>query len=229
MATMSEAIFLAMCKKCPSAAIVRAVDQQEGLFWHPSQNLELACLNFEAMLAELFLISKSLLPKEVQKAMQRFDEHHGHKLVDAEDSSCRSLRNQSQGILNLMSYINKRRRNMKDGSRMPDRVKRLIECSRQSPDSCSSNGRPSISPNKSAGREQSAPSSASKYDRANILAAFGQVPEDDQDCMIVEVANEDVNLEAIVDLEGDEAMIKDKIQGSSSAATIKDKIKAKCS
>ena len=83
--------FLAMCKKCPSAAIVRAVDQQEGLFWHPSQNLELACLNFEAMLAELFLISKSLLPKEVQKAMQRFDEHHGHKLVDAEDSSCRSL------------------------------------------------------------------------------------------------------------------------------------------
>ena len=45
----------------------------------------------------------------------------------------------------------------------------------------------------------------------------------------MEVANEDVNLEAIVDLEGDEAMIKDKIQGSSSAATIKDKIKAKCS
>ncbi|CAE7404183.1 unnamed protein product [Symbiodinium necroappetens] len=104
-----------------------------GIFWNPSQTVEHACLNFGAMLSELFLISKALMPRELQKELVRLDELHGSTLLDPVDTNTRSLQNQAQGVLNMMSFINTKRRNMKDGSRIPDGIKRLIECSCKSP------------------------------------------------------------------------------------------------
>ena len=128
MTSMAESIYLAMCNKCPSAR-----RPSSGIFWNPSQTVEHACLNFGAMLSELFLISKALMPRELQKELVRLDELHGSTLLDPVDTNTRSLQNQAQGVLNMMSFINTKRRNMKDGSRIPDGIKRLIECSCKSP------------------------------------------------------------------------------------------------
>ena len=128
-----------MCKACPAAAISQAIETKQGLFWYPEQNPELACVNFARMLRELFKLGKTLLPKDTQKAVERFSDLHCGKLLDDK----RTARNQAQGILNMMSFVNRKRRNLKDGSRMSETMLELIECSRVAPDSCSSSSIPS--------------------------------------------------------------------------------------
>ncbi|CAE7548960.1 unnamed protein product [Symbiodinium sp. CCMP2592] len=76
-----------MCKACPAAAIKQAIEANHGLFWYPEQNVELACCNFAGLLRELFKLGKTLLPKETQKEMERFNTLHCNKLLDDKRTS----------------------------------------------------------------------------------------------------------------------------------------------
>ena len=73
----------------------------------------------------------------------------------------------------MMAFINKKRRNVKDGFR----IRRLIECYRKSPETSVS--RTSLS-GRSVTSDQSA-ATGSKYDRASIMIAVGA----DKDCYMV--------------------------------------------
>ena len=45
----------------------------------------------------------------------------------------RAARSQAQGILNMLSFVNRKRRNINDRSRIPDTILELIEFSRAAP------------------------------------------------------------------------------------------------
>ena len=194
-----------MCKACPAAAISQAIETKHGLFWYPEQNPELACLNFAPMLRELFKLGKTLLPKETQKAVERFSDLHCGKLLDDK----RTARNQPQGILNMMSFVNRKRRNLKDGSRMSETMLALIECSRVAPDSCSSSSIPSR-------RTSLSPSARTLIKQStsdDILEAFGlkhQVNDSDDDVVVLEERQAQQKDNVVINLENDLVTTKTK-------------------
>ncbi|CAE7575830.1 unnamed protein product [Symbiodinium sp. CCMP2592] len=206
----SEEIFQAMCKACPAAAIKQAIEANHGLFWYPEQNVELACSNFAGLLKELFKLGKTLLPKETQKAMERFNTLHCSKLLDDK----RTPRNQGQGILNMMSLVNRKRRNLKDGSRMSETMVELIECSRTAPGSCSSASiqegrRASLSEGRRASLSPSTRTPKHGQTPDDILEAFGLKKVGDSDDDAVVVVEPQALKDEVVDLEKDLVTIKD--------------------
>ncbi|CAE7642778.1 unnamed protein product [Symbiodinium sp. CCMP2592] len=203
----SEEISQAMCKACPAAAIKQAIEANHGLFRYPEQNVELACCNFAGLLKELFKLGKTLLPKETRKAMERFNTLHCNKLLDDK----RTPRNQGQGILNMMSLVNRKRRNLKDGSRMSETMVELIECSRIAPGSCSSTSIQEGRRASSQGRRASlSPTGTPKHTPDDILEAFGlQKKVDDSDDDAVVVVEPQALKDEVVDLEKDLVTIKD--------------------
>ena len=170
---MAEEIFQALCSSCPAAAVKQAIDNGTGLFWYEGQNVELACENFSPLLKSLFSLGKQLLPREAQKAVARLDTLHCGKLLDGHE---RTVRNQTQGLLHVLAFINHRRRNMKDGSRIRDSIRELVNCSRDAPEACTART-PTPSRKLSLGTESSCSqiSPASKYDPDAVMKAFGGV------------------------------------------------------
>ncbi|CAE7489833.1 unnamed protein product, partial [Symbiodinium pilosum] len=77
-------------------------------------------------------VAKQLNPRDVQGALRRFNAAHAGKLFEehAEGGrSARSARAQVQGIINLIAFVNKRRRNWVDGSRARAGIGRLVRAS----------------------------------------------------------------------------------------------------
>ena len=95
-------------------------------------DLEEQCLVFEDLLRQLCQVAKQLNPRDVQGALRRFNAAHAGKLFEehAEGGrSARSARAQVQGIINLIAFVNKRRRNWVDGSRARAGIGRLVRAS----------------------------------------------------------------------------------------------------
>ena len=133
MANIEDAIFRAVVDYTPKVCVERALQNGDGLYHNDKfVDLEEQCLVFEDMLRELFKIAKQLNPREVQGALRRFNAVHLGKLFEehAEGGrSARSVRVQAQGIINLIAYVNKRRRNWVDGSRARAGIGRLVRAS----------------------------------------------------------------------------------------------------
>ncbi|CAE7492674.1 unnamed protein product, partial [Symbiodinium pilosum] len=131
--TMEDAIFRAVVDYTPKVCVERALQNGDGLYRNEKfVDLEEQCLVFEDLLRQLFHIAKQLNPRDVQGALRRFNAVHVGKLFEEHaegGQSARSVRVQAQGIISLIAYVNKRRRNWVDGSRARAGIGRLVRAS----------------------------------------------------------------------------------------------------
>ena len=128
---MEDAIFVV--DYTPKVCVERALQNADGLYHNEKfVDLEEQRLVFEDLLRQLFQIAKQLNPRDAQGALRRFNAAHVGKLFEehAEGGrSARSARVQAQGIINLIAYVNKRRRDCVDGSRARAGIGRLVRAS----------------------------------------------------------------------------------------------------
>lgn len=123
-------LYHALCDHLDPRVLKKATEDKSedaGMFHWPNMNMEAACELHEELLKACFRVGKQLLPKEVQSAMHRFNSMHNDRLFFGD--STRGVRQQAQGIANLMSYVNTKRRNTADGSRTKSFMNRLVEAS----------------------------------------------------------------------------------------------------
>ena len=149
-----QRMFHILCDKTNPQCLKRAQDAEtpQGLFHYSPQEMETACELHVNLLEALFREEgKQLVPREVQRALGRFNLLHGGKLfVSDSTSSSRpsslqagtgtsprsttsnsnaSLRVQAQGLINMLSYVNKKRRNSTTGTRASKELQRLMSAS----------------------------------------------------------------------------------------------------
>ena len=196
MANIEDTIFRAVVDYTPKVCVERALQNGDGLYHNDKfVDLEEQCLVFEDMLRELFKIAKQLNPREVQGALRRFNAVHLGKLFEehAEGGrSARSVRVQAQGIINLIAYVNKRRRNWVDGSRARAGIGRLVRASAEAIEQPAAVRRRSKTPPSSTEKAQ-----ACGYKHDSMVRALMTEQKDLEVLQVVPVAAQNAPIEVL--------------------------------
>ena len=198
---MEDAIFRAVVDYTPKVCVERPLQNGDGLYRNEKFiDLEEQCLVFEDLLRELFQIAKQLNPRDAQGALRRFNAARLGKLFEehAEGGrSARSARVQAQGIINLIAYVNKRRRNWVDGSRARAGIGRLVRASAEAIEPAAVRRRsktpPSRTPPSSRGSEKA---QACSYRHDSMVRALSLTEQ--KDFQVLPVAAQDAPDRSVV-------------------------------
>ncbi|CAE7362631.1 unnamed protein product [Symbiodinium sp. CCMP2592] len=194
MTSTGEKVYHAMCNTLDPMFLKQVMDQnpdmeQRGLFGWSGMQMDGVCELRKEFLKQLFKISKQIVPADLKHALVRLDNFHANRLLRSAPNGWRTLRQEAQGITNMMSHVvNRKRRNSVDCSRLPAWMEELVQQSSGSP----SRPEPSTAP--APCKKASMISDKGDLSKESILAAFGfdesQIVAIDGD-NIVEVSSED--------------------------------------
>eukprot|EP00439_Symbiodinium_sp_Y106_P030289 s8132_g3.t1 len=179
MTSTGDKVYYAECASFDPLLVKQVMDQDpeasdhRGLFGWAGVQMDGVCELHLKFLKELFKISKQINPGDLKHALERLDNFHANKLL--RPAGIRSCRQEAQGITNMMSHVNRKRRNSIDCSRQPPWMQELIHESSGSPSSSSAKRTAQISRDK--GKDVDLESILQAFDFGDIAIGGSEMVE----------------------------------------------------
>ena len=159
-------VYVLLCERVAPEALALAIQGTDPLFpvGKPTQEgVEI----HKSLLQGLLSVQRRWYPKELEQPLQKFNHLHQKKLF--QDKGLRGLKAQVQSLLDMISFVNTKRRNVSTQKRQLPGIQEILETASGSP------YRALTLPRNSQTRQQSCPGSMRKNPPRRACRISGRI------------------------------------------------------
>jgi hypothetical protein len=196
-----SSFFHIICEHVNEVALSAALsNSKHGLFYDKTmleaRFLEESCKTHKGVLLNLLKVTAEPAKSELQSALVRFNSMHQNKLFSNSSDADDGVRCQAAGIRMMISYIIRKRANMKSGTRTSPEIRELIDAAGSAPGVSALKASPTPSPSPTRGSSSSSYKQVGPKPEVDYKKIFGfsrlQSPEplDSEDVTAIESSQE---------------------------------------